>query len=56
MSLQSELAFGGYCRKLSTLWQSDRSLVVQCDSSADTPQILVPLVSGIDVALHKTLK
>lgn len=56
MSLQSELAFAGYCRKLSTLWPGDRSLVVHCDSSADTPQMLVPLVNGIDVAVQKTHK
>ena len=48
-SLQSELAFAGYCGKLTADWPAPRRLSVNCELLAGEPVLPGPVIDGVAV-------
>jgi len=57
LSVQSELAFAGYCGSIETNWQAAHRLRVDCELSEGEPYVAGPVVSGtaVEVALRRKL-
>jgi hypothetical protein len=47
--VQSELAFAGYCRSITTSWASDQDLNIQCELLEGEPFTPRPVVRGVKV-------
>lgn len=57
LSVQSELAFAGYCGSIEMNWQAARRLRVDCELSEGEPYVAGPVLSGtaVEVALRRKL-
>lgn len=48
-SVQSELAFAGYCGTITASWPSDRRLNIQCELLEGEPRMPSPVINGTSV-------
>jgi hypothetical protein len=57
LSVQSELAFAGYCGIVGATWQAEQRLKIDCELLEGEPYVAGPALSGtaIEIALRRKL-
>lgn len=57
LSVQSELAFAGYCSNIGTNWQAEQRLKVDCELSEGEPYVVGPVLgdTAIEVVIRRKL-